>query len=276
MGVCSYSVGSSCTSLLRRGVSHNSIWKQWFKFQPTMTNDMLGPLAKIIKTKTDAMLAHILIANSPQLLISFLYMLYNSILTRQLVADEWVRFLRPEGKRALRVSSLEGVQRSSYFLSLPLKYSIPLMVSSIALHSLASQSLFLVQTSAFGPGKDGERQPYFDYSSRGYSILASTIAISLALFLVILLILHSLYRNHSDIPANFQRMGLNSMALEAVCQTPVGDRDARFFPISLGIVSDVGNQDQRLVFSTDIHLHPPQQGQDYLQPIFVSRSWKGA
>lgn len=72
---------------------------------------------------------NIVLANSFQILVSFLYLFYNNILTRQLVADEWTRFLRPNGKKALRVSSPKAVQRSSYSLSLPLKYSIPLMVA---------------------------------------------------------------------------------------------------------------------------------------------------
>src|SRR5437764_175972 len=61
----------------------------------------------------------LLAANAYQLFVSFLYMFHNNILTRQLVADEWTRFLRPEGKKPLRVSSPVGMQRSSYMLSLP-------------------------------------------------------------------------------------------------------------------------------------------------------------
>lgn len=39
-------------------------------------------------------LEKVLVANGFQIILSFLYLFYNNILTRQLVADEWVRFLR--------------------------------------------------------------------------------------------------------------------------------------------------------------------------------------
>ena len=91
--------------------------------------------------------AHVMFANIFQLMISFLYLFYNNILIHQLVADEFIRFLSE--KKTLRVSSPVGMQRSTYTLSLPWSYAIPLMVSYIFLHWLVSQSVFIVQTSAY-------------------------------------------------------------------------------------------------------------------------------
>lgn len=240
----------------------------------TGINDLGSLRETLTKTKTRAMLTNIIIANSPQLLVSFLYLFYNNILTRQLVADEWVRFLYPGDKKVLRVSSPKGMQRSSYFLSLPLKYSIPLMIVSITIHWLVSQSIFLVQTSAFGPGRRGLRIPYFDDSTRGYSILGSTLAISLALISIALLVLNSCCRHYHDIPPGFQRMGFNSRTLEVMCQRPHLDKDAMFFPIRIGVVSGLEDRQAQLVFSTDTEMQKPVQNQRYLQPMFIEKPFR--
>ncbi len=86
------------------------------------TREMVAENAWPSSSKGADLLQKVLAANAFQLLLSFGYILYNSILTKQLIADEWIRFLRPEGKKALRVSSPVGMQRSSYTLSLPMSY----------------------------------------------------------------------------------------------------------------------------------------------------------
>lgn len=254
-------------------LSPAALWKQGFKVNPATIVRSLGPLTSIGSSGTVALLCHILIANSPQVMVSFLYIFYNNILTRQVVGDEWVRFLHEDGKKVLRVTSPEGMQRSSYFLSLPLKYSIPLMILSILLHWLISQSIFLVQSSAFGPGTDGARLPVYDYSARGYSILGGVLAISLGFALVVALLLMSYFRHYENIPARFQLMAFNSSAIEAMCQRPEGDSDARFFPIRIGVVTsqdaDPSGCLPKVVFSTDIKLQVPEPGKQYLQPVFV-------
>lgn len=278
LGGTSYSIGSSIDWLSYQGVdvSPSAIWDNGFRVNPATLARNLGPLSSGIGS-TQALLGNIIVANSPQVMVSFLYLFYNNILTRQLVGDEWVRFLQEEGKKVLRVSSPEGMQRSSYFLSLPLKYSISLMVMSILLHWLISQSLFLVQSSAFGPGKDGARLPIYDYSARGYSPLGSILAISLGFALVVALLLNSCIRHYRNIPAGFQLMAFNSSAIKAMCQRPEGDFDARFFPIRIGVVVTDAKIEtyssarscKTVVFSTDTELQAPENGGQYLQPVFI-------
>ncbi|KAI1763898.1 hypothetical protein GGR53DRAFT_466894 [Hypoxylon sp. FL1150] len=121
----------------------------------------------------------IIVANSPQVVVSFICLFFNSILIRQLVADEWTHFLRDDGERTLRVTSPIGLQRSSYFLSLPIKYSIILVAGSIALHWFISQGIFLLQTSSIGTCPAGEWHPEFDVSAREYPALGVILAITL-------------------------------------------------------------------------------------------------
>ena len=119
---------------------------------------------------------HIIIANSFQVMVSFLYLFYNNNLTRQVVANEMIRFLIH--KKALRVSSPTNVtQRSSYLLSLPWKYAVPQVGLFMLLHLFVSQSVFTVQTRVYGPGPNGSSVPSMDASRIGFSaigILLST------------------------------------------------------------------------------------------------------
>ena len=121
--------------------SPSSIWSRGFQVSGALlvTDDVWLP-----ENPPSEILLKILMANGFQLVLSFFYLFYNNILTRQLVADKWSRFLQPTGEKALRVSWPVGMQRSSYMLSLPLSYSIPLMIAMMAPHSLISQSIFLV------------------------------------------------------------------------------------------------------------------------------------
>jgi hypothetical protein len=94
----------------------------------------LGSLKEnLTGTENRAMLTNMIIPNSPQPLVSFIYPFYNNVLTRPLVADQWACFLQLGANKALRVSSPNCMEHLSYFHSLPLKYSVPLMVVSIAL-----------------------------------------------------------------------------------------------------------------------------------------------
>jgi hypothetical protein len=261
---------------MRRGidVSPAAIWQLGFKVQPAAIANDFQPFIKTINNHTTTgLLLNIIIANSPQVMVSFLYLFFNNILTRQLVSDEWVRFLRKDGKKPLRVSSPEGMQRSTYFLSLPLKYSVPLTALSILLHWLISQSLFLVQACAFTPGRDSVRLPVYDWAARGFSMLGSILSIGLGIALVLGLILNSLVRHYKNIPAGFQLMAFKSNAIAAMCQRPGADSDARLFPISIGAIADpdslVNACYQRIAFSTDTGLCEPQNGVEYLRPLMI-------
>jgi hypothetical protein len=90
-----------------------------------------------------SILPYVLLANLPQSIISFLYLMYNGMMTCMLANREWFQY---GIKRApLRVSTPARGQRSTYFLQLPYTYSIPLLAGSLILHWLLSQSLFLAR-----------------------------------------------------------------------------------------------------------------------------------
>jgi hypothetical protein len=72
---------------------------------------------------TRAFITNVMYANMWQVIVSFLYLAYSALLTCMLVGDEWSRFATH--RKTLRVTHPRGIQRSTYFVSMPYKYSIP-------------------------------------------------------------------------------------------------------------------------------------------------------
>jgi hypothetical protein len=137
------------------------------------------------------------------------------------VTDELIRFLYE--KKTLRVPSPVGMQRSTYTLSLPWTYAIPLMLSYILLHWLVSQSVFIVQTSAYGSGPNGQRIHSSDASRIGFSPIGILLSIFLGTAMLMGLILNSL-RKYQPVPPELPRMVTNSTPISAACQTRRGYR----------------------------------------------------
>ena len=125
---------SGIENLTNFGVTPNitTLWNLGFgavNAQSTVTMGMQGKGAETV-------IANTLLANLPQLILSFLYFLYNSLFTQMLLADEWNRYAHE--RKGLRVTSPVRQQRSTYYLHLPYKYGIPLLVMSGLLHWLVS------------------------------------------------------------------------------------------------------------------------------------------
>ncbi|PVH88666.1 hypothetical protein DL98DRAFT_580231 [Cadophora sp. DSE1049] len=140
----------------------------------------------IVAVEVDGFAANVLFANFPQLILSFLYLAYNGLFTSMLGAVEYGRF--SQHRKGLRVSSKpEGAQRSSYYLQLPYTYGMPLIVLSIVLHWLVSQSIFvvLIHISKWTELKQYQGFGYMDnLTACGYSpialffvVLVSTLAL---------------------------------------------------------------------------------------------------
>lgn len=121
----------------------------------------------------------VLIANSPQVIVSFLYIickckqtakitkktyprpetkskltsfskLDNGLFTCMLTEREWSQYSR---KRApLRVTIPYPGQRSTYFLQLPYLWSTPLLLGSALLHWFISQAIFLIRIAKYDHG----------------------------------------------------------------------------------------------------------------------------
>ncbi|RAH70543.1 uncharacterized protein BO66DRAFT_450920 [Aspergillus aculeatinus CBS 121060] len=113
-----------------------------------------------------SLISNVLIANMPQLIFSFLYFAFNALITTMTLAAEWSGYAQQ--RKGLRVSqNPQREQRTNYFLSIPYRYSIPLLITSTLLHWLISQSLFMIGIEAFG--SDGLRAAASDFITCGWS-----------------------------------------------------------------------------------------------------------
>jgi hypothetical protein len=165
--------------------------------------------------------------NSPQLALSILHFLYNGAFTCMLAGREWSE-LRTQ-RKALRVSTPQGQQRSSYWLSLPWRYSIPLMATSALVHWLLSRSLFLVRINVYDHANNPE--PDRDVSACGYSPLAMLVVIAVLGVMLLVLGAYSL-RPLSPGPSI---VGTCSWAISAACHRPLDDVDASIKPLQWGV-----------------------------------------
>lgn len=156
-----------------------------------------------------AVVASALVANTPQLILSLLYLVLNGVMTKIALAEEWSHL--STSYRALRVSYARGAQRSTYFLTLPYRVGLPLMVFSTTLHWLASQSIFLAKI-------DDEKDDSQSLTSCGASVLG------MVCFLAVLLMLLAFLASFGmrQIPCTIPIVGSSSLAISSACHTPLG------------------------------------------------------
>ena len=174
-----------------------------------------------------------LVANSPQILLSLLFLMYNGLFTCMLLVSEWAGYAHE--RKPLRVTCPTKSQRSTYRLQLPYKYGVPLLLLSGALHWLVSQSIFLARVNAFT--SDGVEDTDDSISSIGYSNIAIITAIALGTVMVLLGILTGFRRYPPGMPL----AGSCSAAISAACHRPEGDTDAAEKPLMWGAVETEGS-----------------------------------
>ena len=193
-----------------------------------------------------------LVANLPQVLLSFLFLLYNGLFTSMLLADEWNGYARE--RKPLRVTDPKGAQRSTYRLQLPYKYGVPLLAASATLHWLVSQSLFLVNMTGYGT--KGQNLT-LTISTIGYSCIAIITVIFLGGVILLLEVLNG-FRRHRGMPL----AGSCSAAISAACHRPEEDVDAATKPVMWGVVGSENRVDHCCF--TSFEVSQPVPGKHYL------------
>ncbi|CAG8135921.1 unnamed protein product [Penicillium salamii] len=163
------------------------------------------------------MLGSVVIANIPQLLITLSYYCYNNVLTDMLAAGEYNSY--GVTRKPLRVSRpVKGSeQKSTYWLSVPYRYALPLMVLYMILHWLVSQGIFYVLVIPYD--LQGNVNDEYKVDSLGYSPLPVFVAILVASLMICILAGLGLKRFRSDLPV----AGGCSVAISAACHPPKGE-----------------------------------------------------
>jgi hypothetical protein len=184
---------------------------------------------------TSGLASSILFANLPQIIMSFVYLSYNALITCMLLANEYSGY--EVHRKTLRVTTPCGQQRSTYWLQLPYTYGIPVVVASATLHWLISQSLFLVRVDAYDDGVLADSE---NVSGMGLSPAPMLVVIILGLILVAVAIglgFRKLEGNEMPVAASC------SLALAAAAHRPAGDVDAAFLPVRWGEVVERDTDD---------------------------------
>ena len=196
----------------------------------------------------------IVLANCPQLIFSFLYFTLNATFTTMLVAWEWSKY--SSHRKALRVSIPTGMQRSTYFLTVPYKYGVPLMAVSTLLQWLLSQAVFLIRTA--GHEYNGSPHPAWDESKIGFSPLGLVLVLILFVFVVAVFLIIGFLRKYPTREKAMPLASTCSAAISAACHGPKEDENSHLLPVQWGVVSGEG-EPLVCAFTTARNVRPPPQ-----------------
>lgn len=243
--------------LLRRGVGNpnlrdksiSHLWK--LGFGAVSTESLIYIL---FPGGQSGIVASVLLANTPQVLLSFLFLTFNGLLSSMLLMEEWSGFAHE--RKPLRVSSPVGKQRSSYWLQLPYKYGIPLLFISCVLHWCVSQSIFPVHVIEIDE-VDQVDSPY-SISTCGYSNIAIISVILLGSIVILLGILAGSRKYKAGMPL----VGSCSAAISAACHPFSNDPDASLLPVLWGAVKTDEGSVKHCCFSS-LDVSPPIEGEVY-------------
>ncbi|KAI2932705.1 hypothetical protein CBS63078_1475 [Aspergillus niger] len=208
------------------------------------------------------MIALVLLSNTPQLVFSIIYFTTNSLLSCMLVTAEYNDYASE--RKPLRVSWPRGQQRSTYYLALPYRYSIPLFIISVTLHWLLSESFFYVNITAYDVF--GHEDTTSSIRGCGFSPIAFFCIIILegVSFFSLLALGMRKFRTRMPIAAHC------SAAISAACHPPPGDDDAGLKAVAWGEV------DWTDPFFVPIDLHSDLGMESMTEDVNVGAGGEGA
>ncbi|KAK1674671.1 hypothetical protein BDP55DRAFT_632742 [Colletotrichum godetiae] len=211
-----------------------------------------------LSAESDTLVLNVLLANTPQVIMSMIYLSYNALFTSISLTTEWDRL--GEEKKGLRVSfHCRGDQRQTYFLQLPYRYSIPLTVFSGGMHWLISESIFLVNIE--GRYASGPSHSIGDSAmSCGWSPIGVICVIVVGTIMVGFLLASGFRRfRYGGIPV----VSSCSVAISAACH-PATSEEPEMWTKALrwGVVSKPGAELPHCSFSSR-EIEAPVEGQKY-------------
>ena len=207
----------------RTGIS--ALWNQGFG---TVTSSQIIDSSDLA---SNSLIAMVLLSNCPQLLLSGIYIAFNCLMTYMLVGREWNNYALE--RKPLRVTSPKGQQCSTYYLQLPYRYAVPLLIVSGLLHWLVSQSIFLAAVDSYD--HYGVLQPDESISTCGYSCISIIFVLIVGILVPIGVFATSWQKYKGVIPF----AGCNSAAIAAACHPPEFEKNTSLLPVKWG---DVGGR----------------------------------
>jgi len=191
------------------------------------------------------------LANIPQLLLSSCYFTINLICTSMSGAEEWNNLAT--SRKGLRVTQPYEDQRSTYFLQLPYRWSLPLLAISGTLHWLMSQTFFLVRIDTWEHDKQSST------AACGFSAL-SLVVLLLVLFVLLGIIgAVGLRMRETKMPVVLSC----SLAISAACHPPLDDVDAHLAEVQWGVTGNEVVKGFGHCALSSRHVTEPEEGKKY-------------
>jgi hypothetical protein len=164
------------------------------------------------------------LANLPQLLVSFCYFTENLVCTSMAGSEEWQHFAT--SRKSLRVTKPTGKQRSTYFLQLPHRWSLPLTGIGGALHWLVSQAFFLIRVDNVDGGDST--------SACGVSLLSLLVLI----FVFWGLLFTICAVGHRMLPIKAPLVASCSLAISAACHPTHDEFNVHLAKVQWGVIDN--------------------------------------
>jgi hypothetical protein len=196
-----------------------------------------------------ALLGNVIMANSPQIIFSIIYFGFNAFFTTLCTSLEWAQL--PLKRKGLRVSAgPKGKQRTTYFLGLPYRYSLPLLVASSALHWLISQAIYLLALDRRSLDLTGKVVPGLVPDSRDgqgliYTCGWSPLAVLLVIVVGISMMCVTVGIGFRKLPTAMPVGANNSLVLAAACHPNKEEGDGlEYKKLKWGVVKSPGGNGQ--------------------------------
>jgi hypothetical protein len=196
----------------------------------------------------------LLLVNTPQALVSIMNVLYNGCLTSMMLVGKWNSF--SQRRHSLRVTVPLGEQKSQYYLTIPYRYAVPLLVITGAFHWLISDSFFLVSLAAF---RDNEILPQDSVYAIGYSALSIALAAATCFSLMAIMTFKSLQRYKVGMPV----AGSCSVVISAACHKAELEEAPQLKKVMWGVVKDANGEESGHCAFTLKLVKPPVEGEFY-------------
>ncbi|KAL4884465.1 hypothetical protein BJY04DRAFT_215432 [Aspergillus karnatakaensis] len=204
----------------------------------------------------------LVLCNTPQLILSILYYLCNGTLSTMLAAAEYHTFaLR---RKPLRVSWPRGAQRSTYYLSIPWRYGLPMLAVSATLHWLLSLTFFLVLIDS----RNSRQEITYSASvgQAGFSLFGLFLTLVIGAVALMVFCFLALKPLRGSMPL----AGSCSAAISSACHPPEDDTDASLKAVMWGkVVEDPLSDRGALEFSRQVLVE--QAGAAYTHCTFTSK-----
>ncbi|KAK3329266.1 hypothetical protein B0H66DRAFT_17750 [Apodospora peruviana] len=167
---------------------------------------------EVMYTPIKGMLSMTVVANTPQLILSVCYMAYNGLFTRLLAEFEWAAF----GVRykPLRVTYRKGEQKSTYRLQLPYRWSVPLLLVSLLLHWLFSNTIYVSVYEGFD-----WQYPYRKTGPKE-GLQYSPVSIVISLVIAMVTAMAPVALAFIKLPGKMVVSGGSSVVISAACHNP--------------------------------------------------------